>query len=683
MFLKNLCLSLVSIMLLPLTASADLSYRTFQELLVDHEVAIKTPRLRLERNNSSGFFRGVGISAGYAVRFANHPNDPDLYYRKEILDASVTLRAALGDNLNLSFGPSVRAEFVRPFPIDKLLKVERGAERGWYSNDLPYRPNQAPHTWEKALNLKQNEYYEFTGKLGLQVSSSQLTQSGFLSVTPYANYFIHGDFKLLVYRLSGSRVRVEAFVLNQRGINIGVGSSYRPDVQIFQVGALDNLVESALKLTPLRYEALGWSTCSQVKITFDYDLSQPAAQRAFDQVMDISDYELREYAVLLNVNDPDNTQKVELLSSRIDLSTSGAFVDGNGIDRDSVSAANFTSVTNAFGLNLYLSHREVRSTFADIDYRISKGNDPTMKYYKIASLTLQERLRILRDWKENQVIKDGNIIFTKNADGAITALNEMSCLYQRTDVKLKQSDDCTGFCPGTQIFGDYERVRVLGQLRKMIPPSLFNEQEFYDVLTARLGKRTYIEVKTTLSQEAVLLLQSMSDEDINEVIDSYFYELAVAAGDYHNRGKFHFGKTMFGSTMDQMYPRSNDDGPTEEELRNQVRISTERLKEVFHPILTTATTSQELLDQWEGMKDARRVRHFRENLSGLVVRLLEKAGANNSSRYFRIEVNIKAQDMADYPKSYGRYEPSEESRAILHDKNRILNRNFNPEYFNE
>ena len=180
---------LVSLFSFATPALADSECRRGQrltDLLIKHEAELTLPEL----SATSGRWRG-GI--GYGVKFRADQN-PNYYQRQEKLNFSVRFTEAITSSINLGSGLSVQAEFVRIFPRSELICI--GDKK--ISPAMPYKPSDAPHSAQKALDLNVNDYYSFTTETAFSVSGGQAAANGVAFFGIDASYTVSGDFKLEV-----------------------------------------------------------------------------------------------------------------------------------------------------------------------------------------------------------------------------------------------------------------------------------------------------------------------------------------------------------------------------------------------------------------------------------------------------------------------------------------------------
>lgn len=645
--------------------SANSARETITDQLVDREVQVPFPKIELSKS------KWTRVRGRYELGFFPH-RDVEKYYRRESLDISLLLGSAMDDHLSVNFGPSVKAEFVRPFYRRDLLRDKKNNP---YSNVSLYRPGDAPHSADKALALTPGEYYSFTARLGFQISGKDALGTGIAFIGPSATYAVHGDFKLTVYRMGGSKVKVIASSKNEKRIRLGGRLRTLPDIDVFSVNAINNLAESALEVNLIDWQAINYAKGSLYSVSFDYDLRKAQARRAFEKLMDLNNYKWKELKVLNPLRKHKGPSTKKVLFGKIELSEAALSQDGSGVERDYVSTANYTSQGSSLSFDIIAAKTKFEKNYLEMDYQIKRNNQKNFRHYKVASYTMGRDYRIGRHWRESDIVREGNVIFKMNSLNQITQFEEISFSYYRADVKLK-SQSC--------LLCQDELPYVLGQIRKMLPASWYSEMKLEKRFSHVIGRRTVIDLDVTISPRALDLMQSLTSQEIDQEVDRFANILVNGMdGEY---GELYFGQLSLAANLEGQRQRARQ-ASRDEFVFSEADFLAKQLKstkEGFQDILRRAETPAELLQQWSNFNRLRGKRVFRELFSGLTVRLLQKAARKhnqNLKNLMQARFVLQAEGVSKQEVTLGNFKPDKFNQVIMRDRDRILNRNFNPAYF--
>jgi hypothetical protein len=629
-----------------------------KDLLIEHEVKVSHDQNLFE----SDWFN---VRGKYTVGFKKHHNDIEKYYRYEQLDFSALLRESLGGHVSASFGPSAQASFIRPFYRDDLFK--RKTDDGFMVS--LYTPFAAPHTAEKAKELREGEYYIFTARLGFGISASDAMATGIAFAGPRAGYALAGDFRLQVYVLGNNRVRVTASSLNERSLNIGGSIRLVPDIDVFSFDKANDLVNDTLEVTAFDWTAYSSSKGSLYSIEFTYDLDAPEAEAAYNQLMDISEYKFRDFRVLNPIRNHQGEVIRRILAGKILDSERAALQAGSGVDKGTVSSASFERQGNSLGVDVHLADYRQSKNYLEMDYTATRGTDPTVHRYKIASLQMLKDYKVFINWKEADQTREATMIFKLNEAQEITSFEEMNVGYRRADVTFK-SENCENLCQVAPfLLRQNEFPGVIGHVRKIIPPEWFEQYQIYARMTHAVGREMLLNIDIYYGPKALEIIQNLSANDIELIVEGYhyMYKLNKVPSDANQRRG---GRSYYGLP----HPRTGT---------NNVRRISEKMVDLF----LGGNSAAEIQARWEELKGLNNNRNFRTAFSGLIPRLLEMAVIRNGQTKLEdimsVHFNLQIKDRDNHVLKMGNYESSEFNRSLIRDRNRVLNRNFNPSYFDD
>ena len=113
---------------------------------------------------------------------------------------------------------------------------------------------------------------------------------------------------------------------------------------------------------------------------------------------------------------------------------------------------------------------------------------------------------------------------------------------------------------------------------------------------------------------------------------------------------------------------------------------TGNLKKILHYVFHPATNQEMLEKQWVYFRSLKNSMIFRDLGAGIMLRLLERAGDKNKIPFndllkFQVEYKADGEDRIFF--SAGNYVRPEYTKALLRDRDRVLNRRYNPWHFEE
>ena len=205
----------------------------------------------------------------------------------------------------------------------------------------------------------------------LSASTAQLKGIAFMGLN--ANYIISGDFKVDVYRLSGSKVKVVASSLRQKSVGFGAEAKTVPDIEVFGFGLANQLLNNQLRVQVMDWEIYQRDKGNLFSVSYTYDLAEQEGRESYNQLMSLNHWKN------INLNVTNIRGRSEQLRSRnfwvADLSYSRLYAheDFPGVVQHNESELDFVTRSSGIEFDIRLANRNRQRNFMEIDYQIRKG----------------------------------------------------------------------------------------------------------------------------------------------------------------------------------------------------------------------------------------------------------------------------------------------------------------------
>ncbi len=640
------------------------------DLFFDAEPSLEVPTDFI----SSGLTDGVWTKpkVGYSFQFTNYPGDPDQYLRREKLNLTLAIPVNLVENLPARLGPQLTAEFIRPFPKESIPKTAKT-----FVTKPPYLPHQVPHNHENADRvLKPGEYYAFTASMAFQITPSTASATGLnflnakMGVSAHIRYVVKGDFKVEVYRLADSKVKVIASSLRSRRVGAGIKARFVPDVEVFGFSLLDNLVNNKIEATLMDWNIFDNEKGNVFSVSYIYDLKTDEGKLAYDSLMDPRQWKQPTFKFQKFVKAQlEPTERTFWLA---DISTSRGYAEENvpGVEHVDHSELKFEKDTQGIRFDVKLADSDSRRHYAEIDYSFQPEAGGDVEHYRIANLEVDKDYQILFNLREAEVRREATAVFDLNDSQQIVGFRELHFFYRREDAKLKE----TKF--------QAEASAIIGQMRKMLPGGgeyTKDIRRLNDLIKPAYQNKegSFVQMEMTLSPEAVLMAQSLTREDISAVVDGFIDFAAPKVASSQRELRYYYGDLELFRALDNMKDKGGHQVYFSNLKRRKIK---ENLMFAFQRVISPEQNEA----QWEAFKSLQSQVVFRDFGAAILVRLLDRAARKQGKHlrdfiYFNVVVKVK--DENEKQIHIGHYSRPAATKALITKKDRVMNRSYSPVHF--
>ena len=207
--------------------------------------------------------------------------------------AGVNIGDALKDIIDVPFSFSINRSnsflFVRQFPTElEAIKA------------IPFAPNKLPLNSRLAIkNLEIGEFVSMPANLNVAVglnASTTIDTPVVLEAKAGMRLVLSGEFDIQIFRLDQTHVRLK--LITKEGRSAGADASVGASFKFFGIKLLDKQVD---RLFDRDFAQLGYTYNPGAQFIIDYvfDLSNPAAQVAYDQILSTT-FKLKDLIVATN-----------------------------------------------------------------------------------------------------------------------------------------------------------------------------------------------------------------------------------------------------------------------------------------------------------------------------------------------------------------------------------------------
>ncbi len=642
----------------------------FSDLFFDNSPKLEIPADFINSKLEDGVWSRPEL--GYAFQFKNHPTDPQKYIRLESLNLTLAIPAVPSSGLPVQLGPKLTAEFIRPF--DKVDPIRTAKD--FILTSPPYGPQKVPYNYQNALNLKPNDYFSFTANMALQIapSTAHITGVDFIGDLAFIRYIIFGDFKVEVYRLSNNKVKVIASNLKSKLLGAGANLRFIPDIEVFGFSLLDNYVNNKIKTNIIDWTLFEKSKSNLFSIAYVYDLNTVAGQKAYDSLMNPVNW--KKPILLFNSRNIDGNKPTETSLWLADTSVSQDFVEKKiaGVLSLDNSKMDYEQKSKGIRFDLLIADHNHRRHFLEMDYVLDQTSNlnPQPNSYRIATFRLDQDYQFLFKVSEASLNRETTVIFNTDHNLQITNFMDLHYLYRREDKKLKENNI------------QKEASSIIGEMRKMLPPELLATElnQLHELLKPAYTAKTesWVQMELSFNPQAFGVLQNLSYLDISNTVDRFLNPIIPLITSDKKHERLSYGHLELFSTFDQL--RKTGDPKL---FFSAAKLRA--LKASLHDILLKTNTGFEKELQWDRYKQLENNIIFRDFGSALIIRLLALAVKKEPNLWLRdlvyFKARVKTKNNNEKLIHIGNYSRSETILDLLMQKDRVMNRSYNPFHFIE
>ncbi|MCC6137608.1 MAG: hypothetical protein IT287_03180 [Bdellovibrionaceae bacterium] len=356
-----------------------------------------------------------------------------------------------------------------------------------------------PFSAEQAPELLDKDYFRYQVRTAFTISGGIGTDLGVVNLKVDKTYVVYGDIQVEVYKKQDKKVLVRASSLKSKQNKTGVGVSKSFILDVFEVQLVNKVADKLMPTELLRIDIDSKSNGSLLAIEYEFDLSQDSARTAYNEMMNIKNWNFLDVAKVLHGGKEKNLQTLEMkIAAAEGLSKLGK----GDVQRVIRSTTNFSETSKGASFDFRLIRSSDKSQFVEQD--ISMITDPmsdVRSNYRIATVILNEDIGgwLLFNAKQSEV-DEANIVLALDPEKNINKLLDINFSYQRSD----------------KSFNKYNQADTAGHIYKLIPGDLhgIGVRDFVEALPMYHKDDVYVDVKLSLEPRAIAVMNRLTDEEI-------------------------------------------------------------------------------------------------------------------------------------------------------------------------
>lgn len=603
----------------------------------------------------------LGLDIGLEVE----PNrDKRTYSRIE----KIKLEARLGDSYEIS-GPlavsgSIQAgsevQFIRQFPSQKeaLNLIE----------NPPYIYKSIPITARIAMDLEEKDYVKYKARMAMPISLGAGHAHGIVSVSGAISYVVYGDFQLEAYRKAGNKILLRASALKQKSKNFSLFAKldFEP-LKVFGVRVIDKQIERKLIPTKFVEVQAGKGSGDLFTLEYEYDLDSQMARQAYEDVVNPKNWLFKEYMIANPLRDADEVAQTLLVNfdstERIFTSEESKKlpVEQRTVTRPTKSYTDFSQKRFKAELDLKVLGAEGSKYFIQQDFTFYTPSDKVVKY-RLANYTEEKEAQFAWGWLGLEQRREADILFELDKESQAQKFLELSFRFERDEK--------------TQLAS--ERAKVEAVVHRMMPERYHEQLSLENFGRRLLEKDARTDIELVFHREAFKLASSLSKAEIQETLDQFLGLIIDSQDDF---GWAPYYGQIQPNTYVHVVDQWEGNGPS---IADMLLDDSQDLAEQLYKVLSTDSPLT-YEQRWELLASLRNNTVFNRIGAGILSRLVDRAASKMAGVELEDLVSFK---MSSTLRKYGVIEVvigdrerTESFRKLVKAKNRILNREFDPSFW--
>ncbi|MCB0419970.1 MAG: hypothetical protein KDD61_03190 [Bdellovibrionales bacterium] len=636
-----------------------------EKTVFDHlKEKINETSLSLKTNVSEfelGELANLGLDIGLEVK----PNrDKRTYSRIEkiYLDTRLGESYQISGPLSVSSGLTAGSEiqFVRQFPSQKeALNVVKNP---------PYIYKNIPITADIAKKLHEKDYVRYKSKMAIPISLGVGEQYGIVAVGGAISYVAYGDFQLEVYKKSNNKILLRASALKQKAKRASLFASLDIEpLKVFGVRFVDKKIRK--ELVPTRFVEVqkNRENGDLFTIEFEYNFDSDLAQKAYEKVVNPKSWLLKEYMIANPLRSVDSV--VKTLVVNFDESEAlarqeeemGVPVDQRSVYRPTESHTDFSKKSIKAEIDLKVLGVEGTSYFVQQDFTFINPADEVSRY-RLANYTEQKEAQLLWGWLGVEQRREADILFELDRHKSAKKFLELSFRFERDEKTQLASEK-----------GEVEAV-----IHRMMPERYHERLSLDKFGNSILQRDARTDIELVFHREAFEAVRVLSLSEIEETIET-FVELILQSQDRFGWAPY-YGKiepNTYVHIVDQMEGTAST-------LEDYLKKDSKELSRELYKVLSE-NSDLTYDERWELLAGLRTNTLFNRIGSGILSRLVDRAVLQSEDlkledvTSFRLSSTVRNYGVVEV--IIGDRERSESFRNLVKAKNRILNREFDPSFW--
>lgn len=339
------------------------------------------------------------------------------------------------------------------------------------------RPNKIPWTADRMLKyILPGDYAAFRARLTFSAGLSWVKAINKVFQTNFSHTAaaISGYFRINIYRLEGTKIRIKVFLVNSNGseteARFGINDNYKIFIGNYS-GRVTDIIENFLELDKIAsVKPMIKDQSDLFTQVYDLDLANPTAVADVNALMSsIKKYTYSSSKMLNILGEKNEHEALKLYTISLDpLAVSATNPTKTGVTNAFRGKSTITTVANEHSHNLLVKKTNIRKSFTDnfVEVDTVKGfEEPTYENYLFSTWSQLENTTVafgLRD--RRKIMRSANAIYMTNSNKDILKFIDLGFSYDGHERSLTVQDQ--------------EEIR--GHLKRVLPSLVYNTIQWND-----------------------------------------------------------------------------------------------------------------------------------------------------------------------------------------------------------
>ncbi len=567
-----------------------------------------------------------------------------------------------------------------------------------FDNQQLVTARRVPITAERARSLSDKDYFRYQLRTAITANAGAAQELGLASIRAGYKRVFYGDFQIEIYKRGQDKVYVRASSLKQMTRNIGGGLHRSFALEVFDIPVLNTLADKIIPNNFFHLDISDKAKGTVFAIEYLFDLSNPQAAAAYNQFMYYRNWQLMDVGRVVSPLTGGNAGVRDTLTMHLTETEAISAADSHlpedqaRVRRIVKSQTNFSNESRGGRIDIRLIKTGERTSF--VEQNISLTVDPRTNYnqfYRIATSNFDETFGgWLAFGNEEDRRGEANILYELNPNFSTRDFIELNFSYEETDNNFKQGS----------LFVESDLAQISGRIYKMLPGMVHGPEKDKDFnvigpgvrgfvenqLPRYVGDEVYLNMDLVISKEALQLATRLTYFEIQNVIDVFLNRV------FDDQARNRITDRDYGSIDIPEKSHANsvidcNKATTQFDRQNCIREANARsiaLIKDYIPAIFTYTSQKNFEQQWRLLVALQEDPLFYAVGSGILSRLIFRATEIYHLHfedyvYYRMSIENQEDQKSVYEK--GLTNRPEVFNELIKIRNRILNRRFDPSYF--
>lgn len=530
-----------------------------------------------------------------------------------------------------------------------------------------------PFTADRARSLVLKDYFRYQLRTAMTISGGLGADIGLVNLNANKSYVVYGDLQIEVYKKDQNKVLVRASSLKKKEKSVGVSLKKNFLLELFEIKPLNNAVNSIIPSELVRLDINTATNGSLFAVEYEFDLQQSSAQRAYNQLMDYRQWSFWDVKKVISGH---QQTALQILSINIHSVEAQAMLGLGDVRRIVKSSTHFSERSQGSSFNFRLVKGQNKTQY--IEQNISLVTNPIVDErlnYRIATVIDTDDIGgwlLFKSAQKEQ--KESNVLFALTDSLSVKKFLELNFSYERSDVSFNVNN----------------QRDTAGQIYALLPGDLHGPgvRDFVEALQSFHKDEVYVRMDLSLEPRALVVVNRLSKSEMQQVvlshIEAVFRDQAIP-----QKGKRDYGDqglSVGAANSSSEHPECVSSSEKRDCFYRRYRSDIQKMLE-YIPQAIQISDTKSFEAQWAYQTHLQNIDLYKKIGSGLMTRLLMAGVLKKSNdpdqfyRFAKLKLQVRGRQGGIYVYEKGRDDQMDYIQEILKIRNRILNREFDPIYF--